>query len=452
MPARLRLTSPSPLLVAAPRALLLFSLLASAPACSGTSSGNPADPGAGSGGFDVPEGAELVRSELTREQDPALTESDAETLAAGNRDFAFALHAELARSEPADNVFFSPFSISTALAMTYAGAQGETEREMREALHFELSEPTLHEAFNATDRVLAARATELFPESEGQGFELNVVNQAWGLTGYEFEAPFLDVLGLHYGAGMLLVDFTAPETLALINGWVAEQTNDRVKDLLPQGSLTVDTRFVLTNAIYFKANWLNQFDPADTVDATFTAAAVARTVKMMHQRFAFQYGEGAGYQAVELPYLSPDVRMLLILPEGELDAFIEGLDGAAFDALRAGLSEYDVTLDLPRFSFEAERRLKEPLKSLGMPRAFGDADFTAINGGREQLFIDEVYHKAFVAVDEEGTEAAAATAVVGVAESAKPTAEIRFDRPFVFVIYDQPTGQILFLGTLRDPG
>jgi serpin B len=452
MSARLRLTSPSPFLIAAPRALLLFSLLASVPACSGTSSGNPADPGGGSGGFDVPEGAQLVRSELAREEDPALSEADAETFGAGNRDFAFALHAELAGAEPADNVFFSPFSISTALAMTYAGAEGETEQEMREALHFELPEPTLHEAFNATDRALDARASDLFPESEGQGFELSVVNQAWGLTGYEFEAPFLDVLGLHYGAGMLLVDLAAPPTRVLINDWVAEQTQDRVKDLLPDGSLTVDTRFVLTNAIYFKANWLNQFDPSQTVDATFTAAAGERAVKMMHQRFAFQYGEGAGYRAVELPYLSPAVRMLLILPEGEVDALIADLDGAAFDALRAGLSEYDVTLDLPRFSFEAERQLKEPLKALGMPLAFGDADFTAINGGREALYIDEVYHKAFVAVDEEGTEAAAATAVVGVAESAKPTAEIRFDRPFVFVIYDRPTGQILFLGTLRDPG
>lgn len=452
MPARLRLQSPRLSFAAAPSVLLLACLVAGALACSGTSSGNPADPGGGSGGLDVPKGAQLVRSELTREEDPSLRDADAETFGADNRAFAFALHAELAAAEPTENVFFSPFSVSTALAMTYAGAEGQTEREMREVLHFSLDEPTLHEAFNATDRVLDGRADELAMEATGQGFELSVVNQVWGMTGYEFETPFLDVLGLNYGAGMLLVDFTAEPTRDLINGWVADQTQDRVKDLLPPDALTVDTRFVLTNAIYFKANWLSQFDPEMTVDATFMAAAGPRTVQMMHQRFAWQYGEGAGYRAVELPYLSPDVRMLLILPDGDLDALIASLDGAAFDALRAGLSEYDVTLDLPRFEFEAERTLKAPLRALGMQLAFGDADFSGLNGGREPIWIDEVYHKAFVAVDEEGTEAAAATAVVGVTRSTKPVAEIRFDRPFVFVIHDQPTGQILFLGSLRDPG
>ena len=427
--------------------LLLTSLLA----CSGTSSGNPADPGGG-GGFDVPHGAKLVRSPLAREQAPSLSASDADTLGAGNRAFAFALHQELAATTEA-NVFFSPFSVSTALAMTYAGAEGETEREMAEAMRFELSEPALHRAFNATDQALATRKDALAEDSEGQGFELSIVNQAWGLPGYEFEQPYLDVLAQNYGAGMLLVDFGDSEpTRTLINDWVEEQTEQRVKDLLPPGSITVDTRLVLTNAIYFKANWLNQFDPKLTVDATFTAAAGERTVAMMHQSFVGAYGEGAGYRAVELPYLSPDVRMLFILPEGDVDGLIAAMDGPSFDTMLAGLSEYSVTLDLPRFSFEAERPLSGSLKALGMQLAFGDADFSGINGGREALWIDEVYHKAFVAVDEQGTEAAAATAVVIVGESEKPSTEISFDRPFVFVIYDQPTGQILFLGTLRDPG
>lgn len=427
--------------------------LAWAVACNGTSTGNPMEGSSGTGGSPVGEGMQLLMSAVPHESEPEVTGEDTTALAAGNRAFAFDLYRQLAT--PDENLFFSPFSVSLALAMTYPGAEGETEASMRDALHFALPEPTLHSAFNAAMLALQGRAGELAEDSSGTGFELRTVNQAFGQRDYPFLEQYLDVLARHYGSGLIAVDFAESEaTRASINGWVSEQTEDRVKNLLPPGALTSDTRLVLTNAIYFKANWLSQFDVDDTVDAAFEAPSGARTVAMMEQVLDADYVETESYQAVELPYLSPAVRMLFILPAaGTFQEFSGGIDDDVLSAIRSGLGQHEVTLQLPRFQFESENRLKAPLKSLGMSVPFTDgADFSAIAGGVEKLFIDEVYHKAFVAVDEEGTEAAAATAVVVSTESAKPTAAITFDRPFLFCLYDEPTGQILFLGQLTDPG
>jgi serpin B len=420
-------------------------------ACNGTSTGNPMDGAAGKGGLG--EGMQLLMSSLPRETLPDVSRADLEALGADNRAFAFDLYRQLA--QPDENLFFSPFSISVAFAMTYAGAEGETETNMSEGMHFGLTEPGLHSTFNAALQALQGRSSELAEDATGSGFELRAVNQAFGQRGYPFLDSYLDVLARHYGSGLMTVDFGESEkTRVSINDWVAEQTETRVKNLLPAGALTADTRLVLANAIYFKANWLSQFKIENTVDAAFHAPAGERTVPMMKQRFTADYAEGEGYQAVELPYLSPAVRMLFILPaDGEAASFSARLDDAVLSEIRSGLSEHDVTLELPRFSFESENRLKAPLKALGMTLPFtDDADFSAIAGGVEALSIDEAYHKAFVAVDEEGTEAAAATAVVVSRRSGKPLAAITLDRPFVFCIYDEPTGQILFLGRLADPG
>ncbi|HWA71852.1 MAG TPA: serpin family protein [Polyangiaceae bacterium] len=415
-------------------------------ACNGTSTGNPM----GETGK-PPKGATLVKSNLSRETDPQVSETDSATLADGNRAFAFDLYRTL--SQPGKNLFFSPFSVSAALAMTYAGARGNTEAEMRSTLHFDLGQNLVHPAFNATLQSLDRRGAELAPDSTGTGFELRIVNQAWGENGYPFLPTYLDVLATNYGAGLFTVNFSDSEaTRTLINDWVKDQTEQRIKDLLPSGALSGDTRLVLTNAIYFKANWLQQFKPADTQDAVFHAASAERTVPMMHKTLDANYVEGDGFQAVALPYLSPTVQMLLILPsEGNFDSFVGGLDDATFSSIREGLNEATVTLSLPKFQFESKNKLKGALSSLGMPSAFGNADFSGIAGGIEELYIDEVYHKAFVGVDEQGTEAAAATAVVVTRESAKPLATLTLDRPFVFAIYDQPTGEVLFLGSLADP-
>jgi serpin B len=426
--------------------------------CAGTSSGNPVLPG----NPPVPRGAALAKSSLPRESNPALSDSDAQQLGSDDRSFAFDLYGQL--NKAGGNLFFSPFSISLAMAMTYAGARTTTEAEMANVMHFSLPQPALHAALNATDQALLARKSELEMSSDpatpttGTGFELALVNQAWGQKGYTFLGSYLDVLAKNYGTGLFLVDFASSEpTRVLINGWVEEQTAKRIKDLLPPKSLDARTKLVLTNAIYFKASWLSKFDAKDTQDGVFHAAAGDRTVPMMHKVLEAQYGEGAGYRALELPYLSPSVRMLLILAEaGDLGSLQQSLDGALFDQIRSSLSEYLVTLTLPKWSVESENKLKAPLQALGMQQAFTSiADFSGIDGASGNLFIDEVYHKAFVAVDEQGTEAAAATAVVVTKHTVKvppPTTEIAFDQAFVFLIYDEPTGQILFLGQLVDPG
>ncbi|MBN1605926.1 MAG: serpin family protein [Polyangiaceae bacterium] len=443
--------------------------------CAGTGTGNPMNHDAGrdsgidskpdagtdsvrdSGSDDAGEDSiaqvKLLMSDTPRVASPDLDATRSESFGSDNRTFAFDLYQQLA--EPDKNLFFSPYSISVALAMTYAGAENATESEMRTALHFSLPEPDLHAAFDATSRAIQGRSQELAPESTGDGFELSIVNQAWGQLDYPFLESYLDVLGAYYGTGLYGVDFANSEPVRLtINDWVAEQTNERIKNLLPGGSITPDVRLVLTNAIYFKASWLFEFDPAHTESGTFHAPGGDRTVSMMSQSVEASYAEGSNYQALELPYVSNAVRMLLILPaEGAFSEVAGSLGEIFFQQVRAALTSYSVVVRLPRFEFESEKPLKEPLSALGMSGAFAPgADFSGIAGGADPLWIFDVYHKAFVAVDEQGTEAAAATAVVMGTDSVKPVAETTFDRPFIFAIFDDPTGQILFLGQLADPG
>ena len=429
-------------------------------ACSGTSTGNPMDSqsdaatggSGGTGGSVGVEGFQLIRSDAETDTDPELADADAATFAADNRGFAFDLYRQLA--DETENLFFSPYSISVALAMTYAGAETDTEAEIRDAMRFGLPEPTLHEAFNATTRMLEGRSEELVPEGEGDGFELSIVNQAFGQKGYPFLDDYLDILAIHYGSGLFGVDFADSENVrVLINDWVADQTEQRIEDLLPEGALTSDTRLVLTNAIYFKASWLSKFDPELTEDGPFEAPSGQVTVPMMHQTLDAAYSESDDYQALALPYISPDVKMVFLLPaEGAFADVSSALDDSLFKEAVDAMTTYTTTITLPRFEFESEKQLAAPLATLGMPIAFGpDANFSGLAGGVEPLWIDEVYHKAFVALDETGTEAAAATAVVVGTVSAKPVAEISFDRPFIFGIYDEPSGQLLFLGQVVDP-
>lgn len=410
--------------------------------CVGTRTGNP-------GAVGVPEGVELARSELGRISDPNLAESDARTFGEDNRGFAFDLYGEL--SKDPGNVFFSPFSISTALAMTYAGARGQTATEMEDALHFSLGQQTLHGAFNATDVALAKRKSEVTSDGNdpqtGNGFELTLVNQAWGRKDYTFLDSYLDVLSQNYGAGLFLIDFAqSDQARTTINRWVEEQTRTRIKNLLPSGSISGATALVLTNAIYFKASWLHELKKSDTDMATFHADTGDVSVETMHGSTKLDYAAMGGVQMLSLPYVSRNVSMLLVLPPAQGDT---SLDLATFDALQNALTEHQVTFSLPKWSFEYEAGLKAPLMALGMQAAFGDADFSGMDG-RGGLYIDEVYHKAFVAVDEQGTEAAAATAVT-LNESASPPITLTFDRPFLFVIYDKPTGQILFFGRVSKP-
>ncbi|MGI5864097.1 MAG: serpin family protein [Myxococcales bacterium] len=401
----------------------------------------------------TPPAIAVAKSDLPRAVAPSVPASDAAELTRGNQAFAVDLYKSL--REPGRNLLTSPHSVSVALAMAWAGARGETESQMASALHFTLPQARLHAAMNALDQALNSRGQGATGH-DGEPFRLRVVNAAWGQSTYQFEQPYLDTLAVNYGAGLNLLDFAGdPEASRLtINDWVAFQTEDRILDLLPSGSITPLTRLVLTNAVYFSAAWAEPFDPANTADAPFTLLDGTRiSVPTMNATEALRYAEGEGYKAVELPYDGNELAMVAIVPTGDFTAFEDSLDGAGLSAIFAALAERDTELSMPRFTFEWDSSLVQALGGLGMTAPFsGQADFSGINGGREPLYISDVIHKTFIGVDEKGTEAAAATAVI-VAGRGAPTepASMKLDRPFLFAIRDLQTGGLVFLGRVVDP-
>ncbi|MFP3896684.1 MAG: serpin family protein [Anaerolineales bacterium] len=393
------------------------------------------------------EPAGVVRAEEERISKPQVSEEDLGALVEGDTAFALDLYRFLAEDE--GNLFYSPYSISLALAMTYAGARGETEAQMADVLHFDLPQDRLHPAFNALDLALASRG------EEEEGFRLHIANAVWGQEGYEFLSDFLQTLAENYGAGLRVLDFkTEPEeSRTIINDWVAEETEERIEDLLPPGAIDPSTVLVLTNAIYFNAAWQHPFQEGATEDGTFYLPNGQEvTVPMMKQEKFLAYGEGEDYQALELPYEGEELSMVILLPqEGDFEEFEGTLDARRIETIVQDMEFTNVALAMPKFSFEWDASLKDTLEAMGMPAAFdAGADFSGMTGSPD-LFIDDVVHKAFVAVDEEGTEAAAATGVV-MAESA-PASPVEFtvDRPFIFLIRDRETGTILFIGRVMDP-
>ena len=396
---------------------------------------------------------EVLKSDKERITSPDAGLSEQALLVEGNSAFAFELYQALRGKE--GNLFYSPYSISVALAMTYAGARGETAEQMAETLQFMLDQDSLHPAFNWLDGELASRG-EGAQGKDGEGFRLNVVNAIWGQKNYEFLSDFLDVLAENYGAGLRVLDFineTEASRLA-INQWVSEQTEGRIKDLIPQGAIDALTRLVLTNAIYFNAAWENPFNEDMTADGPFYLLDGGQViVPMMKQTELLGYGDGERYQAVELAYDGEELSMVILIPEaGRFQAFEEDLEAQKVQDIISGLENAQVTLTMPKFEFDSEFSLKGTLAEMGMPIAFSaDADFSGMTGTLD-LYISEVIHKAFVSLDETGTEAAAATAVVG-NEAATPgeSVEVTIDRPFIFLIRDIETGTILFVGRVLDP-
>ena len=397
---------------------------------------------------------ELLMSDKPRETSPDVSEGDLSMLIEGNSAFAFDLYRALKQEE--GNLFYSPHSISVALAMTYAGARGDTAEQMAATLQFLLEQERLHPAFNWLDAELANRG-EGAQGKDDEGFRLNIVNAIWGQKDYGFLSDFLDVLAQNYGAGLRILDFIneTEESRLAINDWVSDQTEGRIEDLIPQGAIDALTRLVLTNAIYFNAAWAYPFDGDITADGPFYLIDGGQvTVPMMKQTEAFGYTDGEGYQAIELLYDGDELSMVIMLPEdGQFEVFEEGLQADKVSDIIGGLELTDVALTMPQFEFDSEFSLKDTLAGMGMPVAFsGTADFSGMTGGRD-LFISEVLHKAFVSVDEAGTEAAAATAVI-MKETAMPgqPAEVTIDRPFIFLIRDIETGAVLFVGRVMDPG
>ncbi len=398
-------------------------------------------------GVMIASGATL-QSDRSRDKSPDVTDDSRESLLRGNAEFAFDLFRQL--NKAGGNLFYSPYSISTALAMTYAGAGGATAGQMASTLHFTLPPETLHPAFNWLERELAKRNSR--EGGDDEDFRLYTVNAVWGQKDYAFKTAFLDVLAEDYGAGLRILDFIdSPEGSRIaINDWVSGQTEERVRNLLERGSVTGLTRLVLTNAVYFKASWYRKFLKENTYNATFyRLEGDPVIVPMMNQTMIFNHGEGDDYLAVELPYRGEEISMLVLAPkEGKFREFESGLDSQKLADIIEGLEKDNVVVNLPKFQFRSQFSLKGSLSDLGMSDAFssGAADFSGMSDDR--LWLDDVAHQAYVSVDENGTEAAAATAAVIVASLPDI---ITVDRPFIFLIRDTATGSIIFLGRVLNP-
>lgn len=394
----------------------------------------------------------------TREMDPDVTDDEIAELLIGNTEFTFYMYHQLAGSEKG-NFLYSPYSISLALAMTYAGARGETENQMSQTLQFTLPQDLLHPAFNRLDLILASRsAPDEWDETEG--FKLNIANSIWGQNGYNFKPEFLDILAENYGAGLRLTNFakSPDEARVTINEWVEEQTEDRIKDLLAPGTVDVLTRMILVNAIYFNAAWAFPFEEDYTEDDFFYPLDGGPVeVPMMYQTERFRINIEAGYSAIQLPYERWELGMVIMMPdEGRFEEFEDSLDVEKVQDIIDGLSSWEVRLTMPKFTYESGFNLKDTLSAMGMPVAFEpyNADFSGMDGTRE-LYIFDVIHKAFIKVDEEGTEAAAATAVIMEMTSAEMDEPepilLSIDRPFIYLIRDIRTGSILFVGRVMNP-
>ena len=381
------------------------------------------------------------------------SQTDSEVLVDGNNAFTFDLYQTLSQDD--GNLFFSPYSISEALAMAYAGARGDTEKDMAEVLNFNLPQERLHPAFNATDLQFKERSQVL---GDKEGFQLNVVNAIWGQQGYDFLDEYLDVLEQHYGAGLRLMDFCneTEQSRITINQWVSDQTEGKIKDLIPQGTINEITRLVLTNAVYFNANWQYPFDTRNTAAGLFYLLDGSSVlVPMMQQTKSLGYAEGAYYQAVELLYYGGETSMVILLPAaGQFDNFEESLDADFVKGIIGDLETCRIALTMPKFEYESSFSLKQALSAMGMGVAFTfpQADFSGMNGDYD-LYISDVLHKAFISVNEYGTEAAAASAITMPPSATSPPQpkELTIDRPFIFLIRDIPTGSTIFIGRVLNP-
>lgn len=390
-----------------------------------------------------------------------VSEADRTATVERNTEFAFSLY--LALSEQNDSNFFvSPHSVSVALAMTWEGAQGETADEMARTLGLQLPRDRQHAAFQSLAAELASRGET--QSDDGDPFQLSIVNALWSQAGHPFRPEFIQAVETYYGAGVRLVDFIAAAEAARtqINDWVAEQTDNKILNLIPEGVLNSLTRLVLTNAIYFKASWASPFPEAATRDDTFTRLDDRQVaVRMMGQTGRFRLYQGPDYTALELPYVGNEVSMLVLAPlatgeYGRWQDFENWLTSdAELDTIMGSLGTSRIHLRMPRFRFEFALSLVDTLAAMGMPSAFDPvrADLDRMDGGAGDLYITEILHKAFVDVNEAGTEAAAATAVVVGSRSMRQTDPpvVLIDRPFVFLIRDNATGTVLFVGRVLDP-
>jgi len=381
--------------------------------------------------------------------EPSSPPSPPPTVAAASTRFGIKLLHRLVAQQPDKNVFISPASVSIALAMTRAGAGGETERAIAAALEAEGFAPAEFAQGNA----------DLLAElpSAGPGFELAVANSLWGNRQIRFHDEFLQTAKQSYSAELISLDFASPETVATINRWVQSKTRERIPHIVDQ--LSADDPLVLINAVYFKGTWDTPFNRQATREAEFTLPGGGSKIVQMMSRFSyFDYLRGKQFQAVRLPYGLGRLGFYVFLPDKDssLAEFLKELTAANWASWMAGLRQMhrEGELGLPRFRAEYGAELADPLRALGMEIAFDRqrADFSGMVPVPPGAFISAVSHKTFVDVNEEGTEAAAFTGVLCAAAMSPPKPfQMIVDRPFVCAIHDRPTDAVLFLGVIMDP-
>ncbi|MFH1584157.1 MAG: serpin family protein [Actinomycetota bacterium] len=376
--------------------------------------------------------------------DSKATEEGVETVINANNQFTLDLYLKFKDEE--ENIFFSPYSISTALVMTYEGARGKTAEEMRSVFYFPEDDDMRRYSF--------ARIYNQINKKDKK-YKLHTANALWTQIDYSFLDEYLDVVEKYYAGKATNLDFVneTEKSRKTINSWVEEKTNNKIKNLIPAGILDAETRLVLTNAIYFKGTWLLQFNKEYTRQEDFRVSP-EKTVKVDMMSLTdeeFNYAETEELQILELLYEGEDLSMLIILPkENDLNSLEDSFSLEKLSELRNSLGVQKVDIYIPKFKFETKYFMVKTLKEMGMPTAFSmDADFSGMDGATD-LFIANVIHQAFVDVNEEGTEAAAATGVVMELKAAMPTV-FRADHPFIFMIQERETGNILLLGRVIDP-
>jgi serpin B len=385
----------------------------------------------------------------------AAVPQEAQSVFTANNQFALDLYGRLCGQQ--GNLFLSPYSISKTLAMAYAGARGDTAREMASVLHFSLGPTEQARAFAKARRILNAPPTDGFISWGKPSDELRLAASLWGQKGYGFQKDYLALTQECFGASLREVDFRGPEDARkTINAWVEQQTDHKIKDLFPPTSLDVNTRLVLVSAIYFKGNWASPFAKNATRPEPFLSQGRKVPVPTMSQTGTFGYFENDDLQGLQMPYAGGEYALVVLLPR-KADGLAElerALTAERLAGWTAALREQEVQVSLPKFKLTTAFSLREELEALGMRRAFGGgADFSGMNGGHESLYVSAVVHSAFVDVHEEGTEAAAATgvAVGSLSLPQRRPPVFRADHPFVFAIRDVRTGLILFMGRVVQP-
>jgi serpin B len=402
-----------------------------------------------------------ITSTVQRDTSPSFSTADETSLVSDNTGFAFALYqglSTLGGGSTTGNLFYSPYSVSLALAMTYAGANGETATQMAKALGFSLPESSLNPAFDKLDLAIEAKPSGA-TGTDGAPFALTLADSLWGDEHVTFGQPFVNTLAQYYGASLRTVDFVGAPSQAEgdINTWVANETTNNIPQLLGPGAITSATELVIVNAVYFNAAWEAQFDPTDTQTKAFTRAdgSTVQVPMMSSGQVATSYAKGSNYQAVDLPYSGNTTSMVIVLPNaGEYSAVEANLSGSFYTSVTSALTFSEGILMMPRFQIHGPSvSLVPQLKSLGMTDAFdaSKADFTNMipAGG---AYITDVIHQAFVDVEEGGTVAAAAT-IIGIGGSAAPANPfvVTLNQPFFFFIRDLATNTVLFVGRENDP-